>query len=107
MVENDKDDIDNSVKKRIPKCSGCEVKFKDHGWGKPGLYCEGYHTGAEKKGEINLFDAEDHNHHIETIKTLMDSEHEDDQANDDELALICSLSPAEEGKRREADFSQK
>ena len=31
-VENEKDDIDNGgVKKRIPKCSGCKVKFEDHG----------------------------------------------------------------------------
>ena len=56
------------------------MKFEDHGWGKPGLYCEGYCTGARKKGEINLLDAEDLNHHVETVKTLTDSEHEDDQA---------------------------
>ena len=38
MAENETDDFDNrGVKKRIPKCSGCEAKFEDHGWGKPGL----------------------------------------------------------------------
>ena len=53
MAENEKDDCGNGgVKKRIPKCSGCKVKFEDHGWGKPGHYCKGYHTGAGKKGEI-------------------------------------------------------
>ena len=48
MAENDKDD-NGGVKKRILKCSGCKVKFADHGLGKLGPYCEGYHTGAEKK----------------------------------------------------------
>ena len=63
----------------IPKCSGHKVKFEDHGWGKPGPYCEGYRTGAGNKGEITLLDAEDHNRHVEAIKTLADSEHEDEQ----------------------------
>ena len=58
---------------------------------KPGPYCEGYCTGFGKEGEITLLDAEDHNRHVEAIKTLTDSEHEDEQASDDELALIEEL----------------
>ena len=72
--------------------------------GKPGPYYEGYRTRAGKKGEINLLDAEDHNHHVEAIKTLTDSEREDDQASDDELALIEKLrclDMKEEGLKRE------
>ena len=105
MAENEKDDFDNGgVKKRIPKCSGCKVKFDDHGWGQPGPYCEGYHTGAGKKGEITLSDAEALNRHVQAIKTLTDSEHEDEQASDDELALIeelRSLDMKEERLKRE------
>ena len=80
------------------------MKFEDHGWGKPGPYCEGYHAGAGKKGEITLLDTEDHNRHVQAIKTLMDSEHEDEQASDDELALIeelCCLDLKEERLKRE------
>ena len=39
-----------------------------------------------------LSDAEDHNRNVQAIKTLTDSEHEDEQASDDELALIEELS---------------
>ena len=53
---------------------------------------KGYHTGAGKKGEITLSDVEDHNRQVQAIKTLTDSEHEDEQASDDELALIEELS---------------
>ena len=80
------------------------MKFEDHGWGKPGPYREGYHAGAGKKGEITLLDTEDHNHHVQAIKTLMDSEHEDEQASDDELALmeeLCCLDLKEERLKRE------
>ena len=46
-----------------------------------------------------MVDTEDHNRHIEPIKTLKDSGHEDDQANNDALALIeelCCLDVKEE-----------
>ena len=47
------------------------MKFEDHGRGKPGPYCEGYRTGAGRKGEITLLDPEDHNRHVEALSMIL------------------------------------